>query len=72
VRDEQRDLAHVTAKENEQVSDAEAKGAYDVAVARCEALSGAAQKSCRDQADADYKVAKAKAHEVRTQSDPKP
>ena len=72
VRKDQQDLAHVTAVQNEKVADTEAEGAHRVALARCEAMSGDAQKSCRDQADADYEAAKAKARLARTQSDPKP
>lgn len=72
VRNEQRDAAHVTAVQEEKVAESEAEGAHKVALARCEALSGAAQKSCRDQADAQYDVAKAKAKQSRAQSDPKP
>jgi hypothetical protein len=51
---------------------ANAKGAYDVAMAqadgdhkvalqKCEAASGDAQKACKDQADAKYDLAKANA-----------
>ena len=72
VRSEQQDAQHVAAVQNQKVSDTEAEGAHKVALAQCEALSGTAQKSCRDQADADYDVAKAKAKQARTESDPKP
>ena len=54
------------------LNSAEAKGAYDVATAKadgdhnvalekCNALSGDAQKACKDQADAKYDLAKANA-----------
>lgn len=63
------------AKVDEQTSDlnnANAKGAYDVAMAqadgdhkvasqKCEGLSGDSQKACKDQADAKYDLAKANA-----------
>lgn len=72
VRSEQRDLEHVAAVQNQKVAETEAEGAHKVALAQCEAMSGSAQKSCRDQADANYEVAKAKAEQARAQSDPKP
>ena len=72
VRDEQRDLAHVDAVEAQRVADAQAAGDYKVALARCEALSGATQQSCKDQASADYDVAKGRAKQDKAGSDPKP
>jgi len=72
VRDEQRDLAHVGAVEGQKVADTQAEGDFKVALARCEALSGATQQSCKDQANADYDVAKAKAKQAKANSDPRP
>lgn len=72
VRDEQRDLGHVNAVQGEKIADTAADGAHKVALARCEAMSGTAQKSCKDQADADYDAAKAKAKQARADTDPKP
>jgi Na+-translocating ferredoxin:NAD+ oxidoreductase RnfG subunit len=72
VRSEQRDYEHVAAVQNQKVAETEAEGAHKVALAQCEALSGTAQKSCRDQADANYEVAQAKAKQARAASDPKP
>jgi hypothetical protein len=54
------------------LNDKDAKGVYDVAVTaaegdhnvaleQCNALSGAAQKDCKDKADADYDLVKARA-----------
>jgi hypothetical protein len=54
------------------LNNANAKGAYDVAMAqadgdhkvasqRCDAMSGDAQKACKNQADAKYDLAKANA-----------
>lgn len=40
---------------------AEAKGAHDVAVEKCGALSGDAQNACQRQADAEFEAAKARA-----------
>jgi hypothetical protein len=68
----ERDATHVAAVQNQQMADTEAEGAYRVALAQCEALSGVAQKSCRDQADANYQLAKASAKQERAESDPKP
>ena len=72
VASDQRDLQHVASVQDQKVADTAADGMHKVALAQCEALNGAAQKSCRDQADADYDLAKARAKLVRTQSDPKP
>jgi hypothetical protein len=72
VRDEQRDLAHVGAVEGQRVADTQAEGEYKVALARCEGLSGATLQSCKDQADADYDVAKARAKQAKASADPKP
>ncbi len=68
----ERDATHVAAVQNEKMADTEADGVHRVALAQCEALSGTAQKSCRDQADADYQLAKASAKQERAESDPKP
>ena len=68
----ERDATHVAAVQNQKMADTEAEGAYRVALAQCEALSGVAQKSCRDQADANYQLAKASAKQERAESDPKP
>ncbi len=72
VRDEQRDLAHVRAVEGEKVAEAAAAGDYNVARARCESLSGATQKACRDQAEAGYDLAKARARQDKAGTDPRP
>ena len=72
VRDEQRDLAHVDAVEAQRIADTEASGDYKVALARCEALSGATQQACKDQASADYDVATARAKQEKVSPGPKP
>ena len=72
VRDEQRGLGHVNSIQDQKVADTAAEGARKVALARCEAMAGTAQKSCKDQADADFEAAKAKAKQVRADTDPKP
>lgn len=79
VADARRDAAKSEDKAEAKVDDktndlnqANAKGAYDVAMAqadgdhkvasqRCEGLSGDSQKACKDQADAKYDLAKANA-----------
>ena len=38
-----------------------AEGDHNVALEQCNALSGAAQKDCKDKADADYDLVKARA-----------
>jgi hypothetical protein len=65
------DAAHTAAVQEQKVEDTDAEGAHKVALAQCEALSGASQKTCRDQADAAYQQAKAQAKQERLASDPK-
>jgi hypothetical protein len=71
AKDENKAAAKVDDKAND-LNNASAKGAYDVAMAqadgdhkvaiqKCEVLSGDAQKACKDQADAKYDLAKANA-----------
>jgi hypothetical protein len=72
VRKDREALTHEEAVQTQNVRETEADGSHKIALARCEALSGSAQKSCRDQADAAYEVAKAKAKLARAQADPKP
>lgn len=72
VQSAQRDAAHVSAQQAQNVEDTDADGAQKVALAKCEALKGDAQKSCRDKADADYQLAKARAEQLRVTADPKP
>ncbi len=43
---------------------AQADGDHRVAIAKCAALAGDVQKTCKDQADADYGAAKANAKAV--------
>jgi hypothetical protein len=69
---DQRDVQHVASVQDQKVADTAAEGMHKIALAQCESLSGAPQKSCRDQADADYSLAKARAQLARAESDPKP
>ena len=71
VHDEQRDITRVGAVEEQRLADAEADGNYKVALTSCLALSGVAQQTCRDQANADYDVARARAKQTRAATDPK-
>lgn len=66
VDDKNKDLNNVEAKGAYDVAMAKADGAYKVAVDKCNALGGDGQKKCKDMADADYTAAKAnsKANEV--------
>jgi hypothetical protein len=72
VQSHLRDAEHVTAEQTGKVAEAEAEGAYKVALAECERLSGDAQKSCRDKAEADYQVAKTRAEQRRALIDSRP
>lgn len=68
----QASVGHEVAKADENVAIAEAKGAYKVAIEKCDAMTGDARSVCKRQADADLEVAKARAHQGRAASDPKP
>jgi hypothetical protein len=52
---------NAAAKDAYNLAVAKADGDRKVALANCNALSGDAQKACKDQADADYTAAKANA-----------
>jgi hypothetical protein len=55
------DLNNTAAKDAYKITLAQADGDRKVALAKCDALSGDAQKNCRSQTDADYEAAKANA-----------
>lgn len=55
------DLNNTAAKDAYKITLAQADGDHKVALAKCTALSGDAQKNCKSQADADYDAAKANA-----------
>jgi len=61
VGDKLTDLNNVAAKDAEKVAVAEAEGDRKVALAKCSALAGGAQKKGKDEADAEYTAAKANA-----------
>jgi hypothetical protein len=61
VGDKLTDLNNTAAKDAYNVALAQADGDRKVALAKCNALGGDAQKNCKDQADADYKAAQANA-----------
>ncbi|MDP9008076.1 MAG: hypothetical protein M3N91_05105 [Pseudomonadota bacterium] len=61
VDDKANDLNNANAKGAYDVAMAQADGDHKVAVQKCEAASGDAQKACKDQADAKYDLAKANA-----------
>src|SRR5581483_715426 len=48
------DRNNVAAEDAYKVAMAKADGDHDVAVQKCKALAGDAQRRCKDQADADY------------------
>jgi hypothetical protein len=68
VDDKSKDLNNVEAKGAYDVALARGEGNHKVALEKCSALSGDAQSKCKDMADADYSAAKAnaKASEVST------
>jgi hypothetical protein len=61
VDDKLVDFSNQAAKDAYNVTVAKADAQLKVALARCEGMSGDAQKSCKDQANADYDAAKANA-----------
>jgi len=64
VDDKLVDLNNAAAKDAYNITLAKADGDRKVALANCSALGGDAQKTCKDQADADYNAAKANAKAV--------
>jgi hypothetical protein len=61
VDDKTVDLNNVNAKGAYDVAMAQADGDHQVALQKCDALSGDSQKACKDQADAKYDLSKANA-----------
>ena len=61
VGDKLTDLNNVAAKDAQNIAIAQADGDRKVALAKCSALAGNAQKKCKDEADADYNAAQANA-----------
>jgi hypothetical protein len=61
VDDKLKDLNNKDAKGVYDVTLTAAEGDHKAAVEQCNALSGAAQKDCKDKADADYDLVKARA-----------
>jgi hypothetical protein len=62
------DLDKASGKEiNAAADDAvtQAEGDRKIALAKCEALAGDAQKACKDQADAEYKQVKERAKDLK-------
>jgi hypothetical protein len=71
VQNDQRNEQHVAAVQEEDVSKTEAEGRRNIALAKCESLSGAQQQACKDHANAAYDLAVAQAKQERASSDPK-
>jgi hypothetical protein len=61
VDDRANDLNNASAKGAYDVAMAQADGDHKVAIQKCEAVAGDAQKACKDQVDAKYDLAKANA-----------
>jgi hypothetical protein len=61
VDDKLNNLNNKDAKGVYDVAMTAAEGDHNVALEQCNALSGAAQKDCKDKADADYDLVKARA-----------
>ena len=61
VDDKLKNLNNTDAKGVYDVAMTAAEGDHNVALEQCNALSGAAQKDCKDKADADYDLVKARA-----------
>lgn len=55
------DRDNVAVKDSYKIAMAQADGQHDVAIQQCKALSGDAQRQCKDRADADYQAARANA-----------
>jgi hypothetical protein len=61
VDDKTADLNNANAKGAYDVAMAQADGDHKVALQRCDSISGDSQKACKDRADAQYDLAKANA-----------
>lgn len=61
VEDKLKDLNNKDAKGVYDVVTTAAEGDHKAALEQCNSLAGAAQKDCKDKADADYKAVKAQA-----------
>lgn len=70
VDDKTNELNNTNAKGAYDVAMAQADGDHKVAVQKCEAMSGDAQKACKDQADAKYDLAKANAKSMLASQKP--
>jgi hypothetical protein len=68
---QERDAQHVTAVQDEKVAETQAEGDRNIALAKCEALSGDRQSACKEQAKATYDLRIAEARQERASSDPK-
>jgi hypothetical protein len=62
---------HTEAVQDESVAKTDAEGRRKLALAKCEAFSGDRQQACKDEANASYDMAIAKAKQERSTSDPK-
>lgn len=60
-----------TATAEEKAARTDAEGRRQIALAKCEALSGDRQQACKDEANASYDMTVAKAKEERAATDPK-
>jgi hypothetical protein len=60
-----KDLNEASAKAAYDVAVAQADGDHNVAIQQCSALTGEAQKSCKERADARYDQAKTQANVTR-------
>ncbi len=58
-----------TANAEEKAAKTDAEGRRQVALAKCEGLSGDRQQACKDEANASYDMAVAKAKEERSATD---
>ena len=62
---------HVAAVQDEKTAKSDAEGQRDIALAKCEALSGDRQQACKDEANAAYDMSVAQAKQAKAESDPK-
>ena len=71
VAKEQRNEEHVAAVQEEDVAKTNAEGQRNIALAKCESLSGERQQACKDHANAAYDMAVSQAKQERASNDPK-
>jgi hypothetical protein len=70
VADAQREQQKDMSSDSYDIAVARAEGDHKIAIQKCDTLEGHDQKTCKDQADADYEAAKANANANKVAQQP--